>query len=60
MYYAEFAIDDKEKLKQVHEVAKICSDITHENRCHRAVLIGRCMKENTKLRNVLQYYMDWK
>jgi hypothetical protein len=44
--------DDDKKMKQVEEIAEECKDKTHADRCEQAIVIGKCMEEGAKKRDM--------
>lgn len=44
--------ENEEKMKQAEEIAEECKDVTHEDRCEQAILIGKCMEEGAKKRDI--------
>lgn len=44
--------DDKDKLKAAEEIADTCKTVKHEHRCEQAILIGKCMEEEAKKKNL--------
>lgn len=59
--YAHMALSSEpEKLKNVKEVAASCKDATKDkDRCEKSNAIFRCMKENSKLKSVIEYFLKW-
>lgn len=44
--------EDTDKQNAAKEIAEECKDTKHENRCEQAILIGKCMEEGAKKRNL--------
>lgn len=44
--------DEKEKLKQAEEIADECKSVYHDDRCAQAIMIGKCMEEQVKKRDL--------
>lgn len=42
----------EDKMKKVEEIANECQDISHEDRCEQAILIGKCMEKEAKKRGL--------
>lgn len=50
---ASIAIGENEdNLKKAEAIAEECKDVTHEDRCERAILIGKCMEQGAKNRTL--------
>lgn len=42
----------KDKMEKVEAIADECKDVTHEDRCEQAIMIGKCMEEGAKNRGM--------
>lgn len=42
----------EDKMKKVEEIADECQNVTHEDRCEQAILIGKCMEKGAKDRGL--------
>jgi hypothetical protein len=53
MGLASIAIgEDEAKMKQADEIAEECKEVTHDDRCERAIMIGKCMEQGAKKRDI--------